>query len=74
MIGVIGASFSGNNETTVTVNNVVLHFRGKRILDAIADDLLTGKGMAGASDVVVSGCSAGECASLCCDSGTNTNT
>lgn len=36
-----------------------LYFRGKRILHAVLLDLLSGRGMAAATDVVLTGCSAG---------------
>lgn len=53
-----GGSFSGNNASTTTFEGMELHFRGKAILDAIQQDLLA-KGMKDATDVVISGCSAG---------------
>lgn len=54
-----GASFSGNNDTTQPVNGLTLHFRGFRILNAIMEDLVANHGLSQATDVVVSGCSAG---------------
>merc|ERR1719201_566151 len=53
-----GASFSGDNETVQTYKGVDLHWRGSRIRKAIVADLLT-KGLDKATDLVVSGCSAG---------------
>merc|ERR1719174_2686005 len=54
-----GGSFSGNNETTALVDGKPLYFRGKRIREAVFASLLSSKGLANASDVVISGCSAG---------------
>ncbi|CAE7201415.1 PAE9 [Symbiodinium pilosum] len=54
-----GASFSGNNATVTVHNGTKLHFRGQRIREAFAQDLLSNQGLANASDVIVSGCSAG---------------
>ena len=57
-----GASFAGNNATTVTYNNLTLHFRGRRILDAVFEKI---KGEYNfntdttTTDVLLSGCSAG---------------
>eukprot|EP01051_Picozoa_sp_SAG22_P001103 SAG22_NODE_39_length_26283_cov_18.486653_2_plen_404_part_00 len=53
-----GASFSGNNETTVDYKGTTLHWRGMRIREAIVADLMT-KGLKDATDLMVSGCSAG---------------
>ena len=53
-----GASFSGNNETTVNYKGTTLHWRGMRIREAIVADLMT-KGLDKATDLMVSGCSAG---------------
>lgn len=54
-----GGSFSGNNATATEYKGATLHFRGKHILDAIITDLLTNQGLSSATDLVVSGCSAG---------------
>jgi len=54
-----GASFSGNNDTVAVYKNVSLHWRGKRIREAIAEDLMSNRGLTKATDLVVSGCSAG---------------
>ena len=60
-----GNSFSGNNSTATTLyddaekKNVTLFFRGKHILLAGMADLLGQRGMNQATDVVISGCSAG---------------
>jgi len=54
-----GGSFSGNNETVTTYKNHSLFFRGKRIREAIAKDLMENRGLKNASDLMVSGCSAG---------------
>eukprot|EP00729_Bicosta_minor_P014737 gene14737-17303_t len=53
-----GASFSGNNDTVQIYQNVSLHWRGSRIRENIVADLM-GKGLSDASDLMVSGCSAG---------------
>ena len=69
-----GASFSGNKETPFFSPNATrlgtpgIWFRGKALLRAIQDNLLAEKGLADATDVVVSGCSAGGLATyLHCD-------
>jgi hypothetical protein len=43
----------------VTFQNQTLHFRGRAILDALLEDLRINQGLADASEVVVSGSSAG---------------
>ena len=61
-----GASFSGNNATVTVYKGKPLHFHGKSIREAIVASLLAGE-MEGpaaaklnqATDVVISGCSAG---------------
>ncbi|CAJ1358422.1 unnamed protein product [Effrenium voratum] len=53
-----GGSFSGDNDTVTVYKGAKLHFRGRRIREAIAKDLMA-KGLGRASDLVVSGCSAG---------------
>lgn len=63
-----GASLSGDKPTPTVFQNTTLHFRGRAILDAQIKSLLTERGMDKASDVVVSGCSAGGLATfLHCD-------
>lgn len=54
-----GGSFSGNNQTVTVYKNQSLFFRGKRIREAIAEDLMEKRGMKEATDLMVSGCSAG---------------
>eukprot|EP01084_Bolivina_argentea_P222322 376316_1 len=56
-----GASFSGNNETTVTYNNLTLYFRGWRILNGALSLLRNEYGFTEntVTDLLVSGCSAG---------------
>ena len=56
-----GGSFSGDRETPlVTDSGATLHFRGAAILRAVQETLLgPAYGLAEASDVVISGCSAG---------------
>ena len=54
-----GASFAGSNSSTESINGVTLHWRGHHILNAIMDDLFTNHNLGAATDVVVSGCSAG---------------
>merc|ERR1740121_2855490 len=63
-----GASVSGDKVTPTVVGNSTLFFRGRAILDAEIEDLLYQRGMKEATDVVVSGCSAGGLATfLHCD-------
>lgn len=59
-----GASFSGNRSEAVDVNGTQLYFRGARIFEAIVSNITApvsqgGKGMAGAQQAILSGCSAG---------------
>lgn len=54
-----GGSFSGNNDTIAEYQGVTLYWRGKRIREAIAADLMANRGLDKATDVMVSGCSAG---------------
>jgi len=54
-----GGSFSGNNETADVYNGHELHYRGFRILNAMYRDLYEVRGLNRATDVVISGCSAG---------------
>lgn len=53
-----GASFTGRNLTETVYQGHVLHFRGMDILEAVLEDLLA-RGLQRATDVVISGCSAG---------------
>jgi hypothetical protein len=63
-----GASVSGDKTTPTVVGNTTLHFRGRSILDAEIESILTERGMSKATDVIVSGCSAGGLATfLHCD-------
>lgn len=57
-----GGSFSGSNATVTNYGGdptKPLWFRGKHVLKADMNDLLANRGLAKATDVVVSGCSAG---------------
>ncbi len=54
-----GASWTGSNVSTTTHKGKQLHFRGKNNLDALIEDLLSNKGMNRATEVVISGGSAG---------------
>lgn len=63
-----GASLSGDKETVANVSGTVLNYRGRAILDAEIKSLLFDRGMNKATDIVVSGCSAGGLATfLHCD-------
>lgn len=64
-----GASVSGDKATpTVVENKTTLHFRGRAILDSEINSILHERGMNQATDVIVSGCSAGGLATfLHCD-------
>ena len=53
-----GASFTGDREKPLEFNDTLLYFRGRRILDALLDELLQ-RGMDKASDIILSGTSAG---------------
>ena len=53
-----GASFTGNREKPLNVKNKLLYFRGRRILDALLDELLR-RGIDKASEIILSGRSAG---------------
>jgi len=53
-----GASFSGNRDGNIVVNNTALYFRGKKILQTILDDL-NKNNLRKASHVILTGCSAG---------------
>lgn len=54
-----GGSFSGNNDTVQPYQGSTLHWRGKRIREAVYAELITNHGLKSATDVVISGCSAG---------------
>ena len=54
-----GASWTGSNATLTMHKGKQLHFRGKQNLDALLADLLSNKGMDRATEVVISGGSAG---------------
>jgi hypothetical protein len=63
-----GASVSGDKATPTAVGNVTLQFRGRSILDAEIKSILNDRGMNKATDVIISGCSAGGLATfLHCD-------
>ena len=53
-----GASFTGDRTHPLEVNNRKLYFRGRRILDAVLDELLR-RGINHASEIIVGGRSAG---------------
>ncbi|KAK4486267.1 hypothetical protein RD792_008937, partial [Penstemon davidsonii] len=56
-----GSSFMGDVEEIDPVTN--LHYRGARIFDAVMEELLA-KGMKDASNVILTGCSAGSLATI----------
>lgn len=63
-----GASLSGDKDAPANVSGTTLHYRGRAILDAEIKSLLFDRGMNRATDVIVSGCSAGGLATfLHCD-------
>ena len=63
-----GASVSGDKKGPTNVNGTNLMFRGRAILDAEIKSILIDRGMDKATDVIVSGCSAGGLATfLHCD-------
>lgn len=53
-----GASFTGDREKPLEFNDKLLYFRGRRILDALLDEFLR-RGMDKASEIILSGSSAG---------------
>jgi len=53
-----GASFTGNREKPLKVKKKLLYFRGRRILDALSDELLR-RSIDKASEIILSGRSAG---------------
>jgi len=54
-----GGSFSGNNASAQEYKGTTLHWRGMHIREGIAEDLFSNRGLDKATDLVVSGCSAG---------------
>ena len=59
-----GGSYSGNLETPINYSsnngtNGTLYFRGKRILDAVFEDLILNKSLSNATDFILAGGSAG---------------
>jgi len=54
-----GSSFSSNNATVTEHKGAQLYFRGKRVREAVYASLLKDQGLTSATDVVISGCSAG---------------
>jgi hypothetical protein len=54
-----GGSFSGDRTESIIVNGTQLFFRGRRILDAVLDYLKESHGLASATEVLLSGGSAG---------------
>eukprot|EP00484_Ammonia_sp_Unknown_P021804 CAMPEP_0197027668 /NCGR_PEP_ID=MMETSP1384-20130603/7537_1 /TAXON_ID=29189 /ORGANISM="Ammonia sp." /LENGTH=381 /DNA_ID=CAMNT_0042456545 /DNA_START=19 /DNA_END=1161 /DNA_ORIENTATION=+ len=55
-----GASFSGNNDTAQVYNSTLtLHWKGFRILNGVFKELNANYGWSKATDVLISGCSAG---------------
>ena len=54
-----GNSFSGARSDTVRVDDKELHFKGFFILEAVLTDLFANEGLDEATDVLVTGCSAG---------------
>jgi hypothetical protein len=63
-----GASVSGDKKGPTDVNGTTLMFRGRAILDAEIRSILHDRGMNKATDVIISGCSAGGLATfLHCD-------
>lgn len=54
-----GGSFTGDRTAPVDVNGTTLYFRGKRVLDALLDYLMLNHGLSQATEVLLSGGSAG---------------
>ena len=57
-----GGSFTGDVDAPVVVttqNNATIYYRGRRILDALFDELLTSRGLDKATELLFAGCSAG---------------
>ena len=59
-----GASFSGDRDEPVIVDQRKLYFRGSRILHQLFRHLVETKGMGRAANVLLSGCSAGGLATI----------
>jgi len=62
-----GGSFTGNVWDPIPMNNSndeYIYFRGKRILDAVIDSLINNYGLLNATDIVISGGSAGGLAAI----------
>jgi hypothetical protein len=54
-----GSSFTADVETPIRVGNSTIFYRGRRILDALFDELFTARGLDVAEELLFSGCSAG---------------
>jgi len=54
-----GASFSGDVDGGVKVGSNTIYFRGRRILKEVFEDLLTQRDLKSATEVLLTGCSAG---------------
>ena len=54
-----GGYYSGERDTPLQVEGAPLYFRGRHITEAIVQDLYARHALANATDVVMSGCSAG---------------
>lgn len=52
-------SFAGTVAAPQNISGTIIYFRGRYILDAVINDLLGAMGLASASEIVLSGCSAG---------------
>ncbi len=47
------------------MKGTMVYYRGRRVLDALLSDLIVNQGMSNATEVFVTGCSAGFCTHLC---------
>ena len=54
-----GSSFTGDVATPTTVGNATIYYRGRRILDALFNELISERGLGKAEELLFSGCSAG---------------
>jgi hypothetical protein len=54
-----GSSFTGDIEQPVSVGNSTIYYRGRRIFDALFDELLSMRGLDKATELLFAGCSAG---------------
>ena len=54
-----GGSWTGNVSEPVRTGNSTVYYRGRRLLDALLDDLLHVQGMSAATELLYGGCSAG---------------